>query len=250
MQNAFIDAGGSKLASLYFLPANFTHLLIACHGFRGTKENAGRIYSFADRLNQMGIAVLAFDFSGSGASAGDFKDMTLSTQARDLAMVIDHCFARFGRPIILLGRSFGGTTVLAGGSCDSRVEAFIFWSAPFAAEKAFRGLFGDEYERMLNGGTLTLEDDGGQFAIGPEFVRDLGRHRFNEYAAEIGRRPALVVHGQRDEIVGVENAVDLHESLANSDLIVVPGADHKFMDQWPLREQITLDWIEKRVLKG
>lgn len=249
MTNAYITREGKSLSSLYFLPEKFTHMLIACHGFRGTKENAGRIYSFAGRLNDMGVAVLAFDFSGSGASSGDFKDMTLSTQADDLTLVIDEVFERFGCPIILLGRSFGGSTVLAGGSSDPRVAAFVFWSTPFMLEKAFREMFGDEYESMQKGRSLTLQDDGGEFIIGPGFVRDLSRHVFGEYAEKIGYRPALIIHGQQDELVELQNAVTLHENLANSELIVVPGADHKFFEQWPLREQLTLEWIEKQVLK-
>ncbi len=244
MDKGFIESGGRKLASLYFLPEKFTRILIVCHGFRGTKENAGRIYSLAGRLGQMGLGVLAFDFSGSGDSSGKFEDMTLSTQAQDLNSVIDYAWEHFNCPIILLGRSFGGSTILAGGT-HNRVEAFIFWSTPFMLEKAFRGLFGADYERMENGSSLTLSDDGGEFTIGSDFVTDLKRHDLPAYCRRIGHRPAMIIHGEQDELVEAENARNLHQNLPNSQLVMVPGADHRFIDRWALREQLTIEWIEK-----
>lgn len=51
---------GEKLAAIVFTPSiKPLFLVIVCHGFRGGKENGGRIFQFADRLTELGIAVLA-----------------------------------------------------------------------------------------------------------------------------------------------------------------------------------------------
>jgi pimeloyl-ACP methyl ester carboxylesterase len=77
-----INGRGEKLAAIIFRPGEDPHILvIICHGFRGGKENGGRIYPFAERLNQLGVAVIAFDFGGSGESEGEFSNMTLSGQS-------------------------------------------------------------------------------------------------------------------------------------------------------------------------
>ncbi|MEN6351150.1 MAG: alpha/beta hydrolase, partial [Syntrophomonas sp.] len=80
------------LAALAFLSGGSRFIIIICHGFRGVKENSGKLYAFADRLQELGAGVYAFDFWGSGESDGEFAHMTLTSQARDLAGVIDYVF--------------------------------------------------------------------------------------------------------------------------------------------------------------
>lgn len=249
MKDELIVAGGRQLASFFFVPENYTHTLIICHGFRGTKENGGRIYSFAQRLNQSGLAVVAFDFSGSGQSGGEFVDNTLTGQARDLSLVIDYVTQHLARPIILLGRSFGGSTVLAGGSHDQRVEAFIFWSTPVLLEETFQGMLQADYQRLVNGDFITLQDEGGTFRIGPELVRDFSRHNFEEYTTCIGQKPALIVQGESDQVVSVINGLLLKKRLPNSSLLLLPGADHRFTEHGIWRETETIRWIQREVLK-
>lgn len=252
MQEELIVAGGRHLASFFFIPEEpeeFTHIVIICHGFRGTRENGGRIYSFAERLNRIGLAVVAFDFSGSGKSSGAFADNTLSSQAGDLELVIEHAANRFSRPLILLGRSFGGSTVLAGGSGDQRVAAFIFWSTPVLLEQTFRGMLQSDYDRLLNGQSITAQDEGGAFQIGPELAADFSRHNFEEYAARIGSRPALIIQGEADQIVPAENGRLLKSLLPNSCLLLHPEADHRFTEHTAWREVVTVKWIEREVLK-
>ncbi|NLW90828.1 MAG: alpha/beta hydrolase, partial [Syntrophomonadaceae bacterium] len=134
MESFFIEKDGRSIAACRSIP-ECDYIIIICHGFRGAKENSGKLVPFAKRLNNIGYGVLAFDFSGSGASDGDFKDITLSGQAEDLRCVINYVSSRYNQPIYLLGRSFGGTTVLAAGAGDTRVAGYILWSAPVLLEK-------------------------------------------------------------------------------------------------------------------
>lgn len=244
-----INAGGRQLASLFFLPEEFTHTIIICHGFRGTRENGGRIYSFAERLNRIGLAAVAFDFSGSGKSSGSFVDNTLSSQSTDLQLVIEHATERLAKPVILLGRSFGGTTVLAGGSGDHRVQAFIFWSTPVQLEQTFRNMLQNDYELLLGGQAITAQDEGGTFQIGPELAADFKRHDFEQYAAKIGQRPTLIVQGESDQVVPVSNGRLLKSLLPGSTLLLLPEADHRFTEHTTWRENETIMWIKREVLK-
>lgn len=244
-----IIAGGRQLASFLFVPKDFTHTIIICHGFRGTRENGGRIYSFAERLNRIGLAVVSFDFSGCGHSSGEFVNNTLTGQAKDLTLVIDYVEEQFSRPVILLGRSFGGSTVLAGGSAEQRIAAFIFWSTPVLLEQTFRSMLQDDYERLLSGLPVSAEDDGGSFSIGPELVKDFSRHNYEEYAKLIGQRPVLIVQGEDDQVVSPVNAQLLKKRIPNSRLLLAPGADHRFTQHGPWRESETIKWIERDVLK-
>ena len=120
-----------KLAAYLWEPAEGDkYVLVICHGFRGAKENGGKVFAFADKLKKVGVGVVAFDFRGCGNSEGDFAAVTLSRQGEDLQAVIDHVHQAYGLPVILLGRSMGGSSVLAGASGDERVAGYTFWSTP------------------------------------------------------------------------------------------------------------------------
>ena len=76
----------------------------------GLGEHAGRYQQLADKLQQWGFAVRAYDQRGHGESGG--ARGTLPTQTAlldDLAEVVDDTRLHFkGLPLILLGHSLGG----------------------------------------------------------------------------------------------------------------------------------------------
>lgn len=194
----------------------------------------------------MGYGVLAFDFSGSGASSGEFKDITLSAQAHDLRQVIDYVAGHYSLPIYLLGRSFGGSTVLAGGSGDPRIRGFVLWSAPVHLQDTFRAMMQEDFERLSAGQTICISDENGSFVLEPDLVRDFARHDMDAYLERIGDRPILVIHGEADETVAAENAGYVKVRLPNANLHMVSGADHRFNGLTSLREKLTLDWFRAR----
>lgn len=247
MQNMeIINNRGEKLAALIFRPIEQPRMMVVvCHGFRGGKENGGRIHHFADRLNQRGIAVLAFDFSGSGASEGDFVNLTLSRQADDLKAVVDYACAQFTVPIILLGRSFGGSTVIVEGAGDKRISGFILWSTPIFMAETFSAMMPDEYNRMQNGQVVAVCDDFGSYELGPELAADFARHDMDGYLQAIGNRPVLIIQAEDDEVVSPENARYMQKRLGNASLCMVPEAGHRFLDRTSLREDMTIEWLDR-----
>lgn len=67
-------------------------------------------------LRAAGITVLRFDFTGPGASAGDFSDTRCSSNVSDLLAAAAHMSTlsetHNGTPTLLIGHSPGGTAVL------------------------------------------------------------------------------------------------------------------------------------------
>ncbi|MEA1959991.1 MAG: alpha/beta fold hydrolase [Bacillota bacterium] len=240
---------GENLSACLFRPeVKAQYVLVVCHGFRGGKENGGRIFTFAQKLNEIGIVVFAADFGGSGQSDGKFKDITLSRQAEDLQSMIDYLDEAIYIPIILLGRSFGGSTVLAGGSGDERVKGFILWSTPMHLENTFRAIMQDEYVKLQNGQTVHIQDLAGEFQLEPAFIHDFAKHNIIGYLNDIANRPVLIIHGQEDEVVAVENAIYASDLLPQSDFHLVQGADHHFLEKTAEREQLTLNWLKAKFL--
>ncbi|NLW44902.1 MAG: alpha/beta hydrolase [Syntrophomonadaceae bacterium] len=240
---------GSRLACLLFLPAEKPRFqLVAAHGFRGAKENSGRIEGFAQKVTALGGSLIAFDFAGSGESEGSFSDMTLTRQAGDLQAVIEHALEREKSPLILLGRSFGGSTVLAAAAREPRVTALVLWSTPvFLTETFFKV---KPHELILPSEPLRLSDDKGPFTLNPGFAQDLLRHDFTEYLRAIGNKPMLVIHGEKDTDVDPKNARFVAEqALGEVELHIVPEADHRFTEHHPLRDQITMQWLDSLLMR-
>jgi len=240
----------TKLNALLFYSAVCQHILIICHGFRGRKENSGKIFSFAERLNQAGYGVLAFDFSGSGESDGEFKNITLTGQASDLTCIIEYIQSKYNLPIILLGRSFGGTTVLSGAAENINIAGYILWSTPVYLHETFAEIMADTYNQLQMGNTVRLSDAAGEFEISPDFIRDFDAHNMERYLAAIGNRPVLIIHGLSDTTVHPSNASYMSRHLPNAELKLIKGAEHRFENKIREREDITLAWLKKTFPKG
>ncbi|MDD3364829.1 MAG: alpha/beta fold hydrolase [Syntrophomonas sp.] len=236
-----------KLEAYLFEPPEIgRYMLVVCHGFRGAKENGGKIYAFAEKLQQLGIGTLAFDFSGSGSSEGDFSQITLTRQADDLEQVLDYIDAKFSLPIILLGRSFGGSTVLAGGSKDQRIAGYILWSVPAKLEQTFAKIMPEDFKRMKRGEAAKIRDEVGEYMLCPDLVSDFSHHDMESYLQDIQSRPVLIVHAKDDEVVDPSNAVYMQERLNSCSLFLVDNAGHRFLDKTAMREKITIDWLKDK----
>lgn len=227
--------------------------LIVCHGFSGGKENGGRIHTFAGLLNQIRINVTAFDFTGAGGSDGDFDGVSLSRQIADLNAVMDFVAIRSPLPLLLLGRSFGGSTALAAGFADARVCAFVFWSTPVNLYHTFRKFVQASDDKLAHASTadqdnpgpqkLTVVDESGSYQLDEILFRDFECHDMEQYARSIAGRPVLVVHGGQDIIVDPSEAQYLADTTA-AKLHVVSEADHQFTSHTEYREQITIAWLK------
>lgn len=248
MKNINISEGGQgKLAAYIFMPeSDCRYIVIICHGFRGAKENSGRIFTFAEKLNKLGLGVLAFDFSGSGASNGDFADISLSSQVSDLRRVIDYIDLNYNRSVILLGRSFGGSTVLAAAS-DEKVAGYIFWSTPVKLYETFSGIV-EEFDRLQAGEELEIKDEAGSFRLKPSFIEDFARHDTKNYLQKLAPYPTLVIHGAADEVVDPANALYIYENTQYTELHIISGADHRFTQYINEREDLTLNWLQRTFL--
>ncbi len=250
MQNVIvINKYQAKLSAYVFAPPESGRfMLVVCHGFRGAKENGGKIFAFAERLQQLGIGTLAFDFSGSGSSEGEFSRITLTHQADDLRAVLDYSYAQYPLPIILLGRSFGGSTVLAGGANDPRVAGYILWSTPAKLEETFANIMPAEFKRMQEGKRAYIKDEAGEYLLYPDLVQDFSRHDMEAYLRNIGSKPVLIVHAKDDEVVDPSSAFYMQTRLTNGSLYLIENAGHRFLDKTTLREEITIKWITDNVL--
>src|SRR5438552_941238 len=126
----FVNADGHKLAALLDAPAGEARAFaLFAHCFTCGKDNraARRI---AEALTALGIGVLRFDFTGLGASGGEFANTTFSSNVADLVAAAGELRKTRRAPAILIGHSLGGAAVLAAAGAAPAARAVVTIAAP------------------------------------------------------------------------------------------------------------------------
>src|SRR3954447_9437160 len=77
----------------------------------------------AQALTQHGIGVLRFDFTGLGASEGEFANTNFSSNLADLIAAANYLRATYTAPALLIGHSLGGAAVLAAAADIPEIRA-------------------------------------------------------------------------------------------------------------------------------
>lgn len=235
------------------LEASAVPAVVLCHGFTGTKVEAHRLFvKTARALARAGIAALRFDFRGSGDSAGEFEEMTVSGEVQDALAALGFAREHVGRPVALVGLSLGGAVATLAAARDGDVAALVLWAAVAQPARLAQRM------AVLNSGEPSVPTWQGHFdlggnLVGKAFVEDLPHHQPLVAAAEY-RGPVLVVHGTRDETVPPADADAYMQAFRGPDktLHLVADADHTFNRASWEHEVIstTVAWLKARLLAG
>lgn len=242
----FTKADNTHLAALYSPKKNARALIIVCHGFSGRKENSGFFAPFAEELNQEGYAALAFDFSGNGESEGNFADITLSRQIDDLKTIFYAMSNETNLPIVLLGRSFGASTVIACGG-DKLVQGCILWSAGVFLEDVFRKGLKENYDILKSGEKITEKILQSTIELEPSFIYDIEKHdkKMGSYLDAISGKPVFAIQGSDDFLVAPQSIHLIENHCPNAEIHYIEGADHRFEKMKSFRNKATISFLKK-----
>jgi len=221
----FAGAGGEKLAARLDGPdeAPCAYALFA-HCFTCGKDvfAASRI---AQQLTVHGIATLRFDFTGLGASEGEFANTNFSSNVADLVAAAAHLRRDYMAPMILIGHSLGGAAVLAAAGQVAECKAVVTISAPSDA-KHVSGLFKDSVPKIDADGEAEVLLAGRKFRIKKQFLQDAAEHDLVAKIANL-HRALLIMHSPRDDTVNISNAAKIFAAAKHpKSFISLDGADH------------------------
>ncbi len=176
--------------------------------FHGNGEVACQYDDIAPAYAQAGANLFAADFRGYGRSGGSPSFSTMIDDARRVFEYAREALAQagFGGPLYVKGRSLG---------CQSAVEVAARYQDELAGLITESGAA--SLKRMTRRFDLGLE--------GPALETVLRLH--DEKVRSI-RLPLLVIHGELDDLVPVENAIDLYDTVSSQDkrIEIIPGAGH------------------------
>ena len=196
----FPGADGHKLAARLDAPSGPVRAYaLFAHCFTCGKDvfAASRI---AQGLAERGVAVLRFDFTGLGASEGEFANTNFSSNVADLVAAADFLRRAHAAPRILIGHSLGGAAVLAAAGAIAEVKAVVTIAAP-SDPGHVKGLFGPSSLAAIEAdGEAQVHLAGRLFNIKRQFLIDASAQNLSAKTAAL-RRALLVMHSPTDGTV-------------------------------------------------
>lgn len=199
-------------------------LVILCHGMSAHREE---VLPEAACLRKAGFAVLLFDFRALGKSGGEIcTGGYLETQ--DLRAAVDYAASRpdtASLPIGLFGFSMGGVVAIQAAENDPRIRAVATHGAFSSLDRAIsmrcRHHFGP-LAGPVDLGVRALGRRSGWFLASPSVVAPI------QVVARLSPRPLLMLHGERDPIVRLEDSRALYAAAKEpKSLIVLPRSGHR-----------------------
>ncbi len=245
-----LDVDGLNIVGQLYLPAGEMPYpaVCVCHGIpAGIPDPNSRGYPLlAEQICRQGFAVLIFNFRGTGDSGGN---LDILGWTRDLKAVIDYLCALpevDKSRLSLLGFSGGAAVSIYVASQDNRASSVVACACP--AEFTFFTKV-DEPQSVIDHfrsiGAIRDNDfphSAQEWLGGFELVSPI------DYVAGISPRPLLLVHGSRDETVGVSDAHKLYTRAGEpKQLVIVDGAEHR-LRQNDRAMAIVLGWLKSHKL--
>ncbi len=226
-------------------------IVIFCHGYKGFKD-WGAWDVMAKTFAAAGFFFIKFNFSHNGGTVTqpiDFPDLeafganNYSIELDDLGKVIDwiHTSETFKRQIetqklYLIGHSRGGGIVTIKAEEDQRIHKVVTYAG--VSDYAKRNPTGDALDAWRNTGVRyvkngrTQQDMPHDYQFYEDFIANETRLTIKRAVSQL-KIPYLIVHGDADTSVLIEEAQDLFWWYPLSQLEVIPNADHVFNTKHP-----------------
>ena len=241
-QTYFLTDQGIKLSGILSTSGEDTKnlMVVLAHGF-GTSKDSRTFLRLEEPLNSYGISIFRFDFFGHGESEGSFSAITVSEAVRDILAALDYVREAGYQRIGLVGSSFGGLAALVAAvqvpdlcllALKSPVSDYI--------SRLFVNRDGHDLEAWKKQGYILIPDGEGQHTkLNYSFYLDAEKVSGYEAAAGICA-PTLIVHGDQDESVPVEQSRKLAQMIPNCRLEILKGADHRYSQERDFAAMLTL----------
>lgn len=241
-------------------------VVLFAHGFKGFKD-WGHFNKLMECFSQQGFAFVKFNFSHNGGTVEqpiDFPDLeafgnnNYSKELDDLSTVIDwieNCeelpLSEVNKKeIYLVGHSRGGGVSILKAAEDLRIKKLVTWAA---VSDLFARL-PEDLSAWEKDGVVYVANarTNQQMPMYYQFVEDMMRNkeRFDiEWAEKNLKIPHLIIHGNLDEAVNVNEAYDLNKWNSNATLYLIEGANHTFGAKHPFHDEVFPEDVVKVLTK-
>lgn len=229
-------------------------VVIFSHGFKGFKD-WGHFNQTADLFAEQGFVFVKFNFSHNGSTVDNpeeckdveaFGNNNFSIELDDLGCVIDWITEIEETKneidvasINLIGHSRGGGITILKAAEDKRVKKLVTWASVSD--------FGDKYTAeqieywKQNGVIEVVNGRTGQvlplyYQLYENYIENIKRLSVPDAAEKINV-PFLIIHGTADDAVEFEEALNLSNWCASSQLVDIQESGHTFEAKHPFDKE-------------
>lgn len=249
----FEDSNKNKLMGILSNPSDNKNnpIIILCHGLTSNKESIA-FPTFEKLFNEKNISTFRFDFFGHGESEGLFENITITKAVDGILNAIKFLKDLGYKKIGLIGSSFGGIVSIIASSKTN--DLFVLGlKCPVSDYEEQMKLKKSEEEIQM------WKEIGFDFYIRPN--KDALRINYTFYedfknndaykAAEKINIPTIIVHGDKDEKVPIEQSIKISKIIKNCKLEIIEDCDHYFSKKEHFDKMIKLivEFIEKESKK-
>lgn len=244
---------GKKLCGILSNPTSkFTKpIVILAHGFASNKDSKSYL-DLEEKFNLRKISTFRFDFHDHGESEGKFEDLKVSQAAEDILSAIAFLKNKGYQKIALVGCSFGGmASILAA----AKSKDLIVLTLKCPVSDYLGNIISDitrstiqEWKEKCFINYTTMK--GEKLKLNYSFFKDAEKVKVYMEAAKI-TIPTLIVHGDKDKNVPIQQSKKLAKTIKNSKLEIITGADHFFSngDDFEKVHTLIVEFIEAHSTK-
>ncbi len=226
-------------------------VIIFCHGYKGYKD-WGAWHLVGQEFAKAGFVFLKFNFSHNGGTSEnpiDFPDLeafgqdNFSRQMNNLKAVID--FVKEQKiplpqvntsKISLLGHSRGGGITCLMAYENQDIDKLVTWSSVSNYKNRFPK--GKDLEEWQNKGVYyvkngrTKQDMPHYYQFYEDFLENQDRFDIQKAVKNL-KQPFLIIHGEDDETVKLEEAHNLKSWCKHAKVKIIPNATHTYNTKQP-----------------
>jgi pimeloyl-ACP methyl ester carboxylesterase len=205
----FVDVPGARLSVAQMALPDPRGVFFFLHGNSG---NLKKWFVELDAFRQANFDVVMFDYRGFGKSSGQIEsEEQLHGDVKAVWKHFEPMYA--GKRVVISGQSLG--TGLAAGLAaqlcsDGRAPDLTLLVSPYSS---MRALAGELYPWV------------------PMQVLRYPLHTLEHAAKLLG--PVMLIHGEKDELIGIHHSEALCKSMRSAELLRVTGAGHSDVHRFP-----------------
>ncbi|MEZ5314791.1 MAG: alpha/beta hydrolase [Chlamydiales bacterium] len=227
-----IDNQGVRLFGVLHRPLHVFNppVVVILHGFRSSKHGSNRAYVIlAESLAKEGIAVLRFDFRGSGDSEGSLNEASLEDLISDGLAVCQYLYKLDGvngSHLGVFGVSLGGAIAIEALARKPLAKALALW-APVASGQLWLDDFITSHPECLTTQPKRFFERNSQLQLTPLFQEQFANLVAYSTLSSMPDLPVLHMQGGNDTTTSIshQKAFKTHCS-ANMQFLLYPEEKH------------------------
>ena len=220
-------------------------VVLGVHGLGGSSMDEIQV-GIAEEMAQFRYATLRFDFPAHGENKGCADGLSLAECKKTLLAVAD--FVRQGYPMLedlcIFASGFGAYVTLV---ClhkllemPGKIKLVVQTPSLRMSETLLNMTqLSKETFRAMDRYTLRAPRP---FDVTYDFYQEL----VSNNALETYPIPMLILHGEHDSYIPMEDINNFHRINERSELAIIPGTTHRFLEEgaWDMVLDLTRDWFE------